>query len=70
MAQTECIVRVIGQNKFDLSIDSVNYAMILSTDMRHLTSSFPIRSDTNLAGKPHVAGGFTFLIKRVILQAL
>ena len=39
MAQPECIVRVIGQNKFDLSIDSVKYAMILmSTDMRDLTS--------------------------------
>ena len=34
MAQTECIVRVLGKNKFDSSIDSVKYAMILSTDKR------------------------------------
>ena len=34
MAQTECNVRVLGQNKFDSSIDSVKYAMILSIDKR------------------------------------
>ena len=34
VAQTECIVRVLGQNKFDSNIDSVKYAMILSIDKR------------------------------------
>ena len=34
VAQTECFVRVLEQNKFDSSIDSVKYAMILSIDKR------------------------------------
>ena len=67
MAQTECIVRVLGQNEFVSSIDSVKYFY----DIEHR------QKKTRPQGFRHKPGSATtcglrlhFFYKRVILQTV